>query len=397
MIPRRAPIPCLVVLVVLAWTAAAAEVPAGAEIAIRLSSKVTSNSSKPGDVVQAVVIAPVAAREEIVVPAGTVLTGVIREATPSKPGERAGLRLLFQQLAGKKFSARVLAVDNARESVDEAGRIVGIQESETITAQMDRGLEKLGGRAGRLAEFLQTAKSALLKKADVEIAYEPGVEMTLLVTECLEAGKLPASHLAGIDEEAELDSLVNRQPFQTRAGKPPTESDITNLMFIGSREQVQETFLAAGWATAAALSAAAKFETFRAIAEGRGYKEAPMSILLLEGKKPDLVFQKQLNTFAKRHHLRIWSRPQSFQGQPVWVSAATHDIGIEFSPENKTFIHKIDSRIDRERAKVVNDLVLTGRVGALALVGRPAVPRQSRNATGDQLETDGAMAVLGLK
>ena len=29
-----------------------------------------------------------------------------------------------------------------------------------------------------------------------------------------------------------------------------------------------------------------------------------------------------------------------------WVCAATHDIGIEFSEENRTFIHKIDPRID---------------------------------------------------
>ena len=119
-----------------------------------------------------------------------------------------------------------------------------------------------------------------------------------------------------------------------------------------------------------------------------------MSILLLEGQRPDLVFQKQHNTFAKRHHLRIWRRPVEFRGLPVWVCAATHDIGIEFSMENRTFIHKIDPEIDRERAKVVNDFLLTGMVKGLALVPRPAAPREGMNATGDQIRTDGAMAVL---
>jgi hypothetical protein len=122
-----------------------------------------------------------------------------------------------------------------------------------------------------------------------------------------------------------------------------------------------------------------------------------MSILLLEGKPPVLTFQKQNNTFAQRHHLRIWRRPDTFQGKPVWVCAATHDIGIEFSPENRTFIHKIDSYIDRERAKVVSDLLFTSLVRGLALVEREAVPKQSMNATGDKLETDGAMAVLLLE
>ncbi len=83
-----------------------------------------------------------------------------------------------------------------------------------------------------------------------------------------------------------------------------------------------------------------------------------------------------------------------FDGKPVWVCAATHDIGIDFSPEKRTFIHKIDSEVDHERAKVVADLLLTGHVKALSLVARPKAPRESSNATGDKLITDGAMAVL---
>jgi electron transfer flavoprotein alpha subunit len=42
------------------------------------------------------------------------------------------------------------------------------------------------------------------------------------------------------------------------------------------------------------------------------------------------------------------------------------------------------------------DLVFTGRVKALSLVERPNAPRQSENATGDKLETDGRLAVLVL-
>ena len=120
-------------------------------------------------------------------------------------------------------------------------------------------------------------------------------------------------------------------------------------------------------------------------------------MLLLDTKPPDLVFQKMNNTFAQRHHLRVWKRPDTFEGKTVWVIAATHDTGIEFSEQNRTFIHKIDSLIDRERAKVTNDLLFTGRVESVALVERPAVPQRSENATGDVLETDGMMAVLILQ
>ena len=138
------------------------------------------------------------------------------------------------------------------------------------------------------------------------------------------------------------------------------------------------------------------FETFQAIAEMRGYSEAPMSVLLLDGRPADFNYQKQNNTFAQRHHLRIWRTPESWKGQEVWVASSTHDIGIDYSAEGGTFIHKIDSQIDDERAKVVSDLIFTGAVKSLALVERPRVPNQSMNATGDKLTTDGRMAVLVL-
>ena len=400
---------CLLLWSLAVAAGTAVELPAGTEIQIRLRTKVASHQSRPEDRLQAVVIIPVLAAGQVAIPAGAELIGKIKEARPSGEGEqRAVLELDFGELSGAegkgtKLTAKVRAIDNGREQVDDGGRILGIKASETLSAQMDRALEKLGQRAARLAEFLQVAKSAVLRPADVEIVYEPGVEMTLELVKSVaveaagEEAMIAGKRLGAIRGEAELAALVNAQPFQTMAEKPPQPSDIMNLMFLGSREKLEAAFAAAGWATAALLDASSGLETFRAIVENRGYKEAPVSTLLLEGKKPDLVFQKQNNTFAMRHHLRIWKRPQSFDGQDVWVSAATHDVDIEFSPETRTFIHKIDSQIDRERAKVVHDLLLTGPVKGLALVERPAAPRESRNATGDKLETDGRMAVLELQ
>ena len=81
------------------------------------------------------------------------------------------------------------------------------------------------------------------------------------------------------------------------------------------------------------------------------------------------------------------------RGKSVWVIAATHDTGIDFSEQNRTFIHKIDSKIDRERAKVVNDLLFTGLVRGLSLVERD-LPSGLANATGDSLQTDGSIAVV---
>jgi hypothetical protein len=164
-------------------------------------------------------------------------------------------------------------------------------------------------------------------------------------------------------------------------------------MFLGSQEQIVSAFEKAGWSSAARLNSTSKLETFRAMAEDRGYKEAPVSTLLLDGAVPDLVFEKGNNTFAARHHLRIWRRPGRFHGQEMWVCSATHDTGIDYSEQDRTFIHKIDSQIDRERAKVVNDLLFTGLVRGLSLVGRD-IPAGLSNATGDSLQTDGSLAVI---
>jgi hypothetical protein len=105
------------------------------------------------------------------------------------------------------------------------------------------------------------------------------------------------------------------------------------------------------------------------------------------------VFEKANDTFAARHHLRIWRRPGQFGGQSVWVCSATHD-NIKFSDQQRTFIHKIDSNIDLERAKVVSDLLLTEMVQGLSLVQRAGLPEKMSNATGDALTTDSAMAVI---
>jgi hypothetical protein len=261
---------------------------------------------------------------------------------------------------------------------------------------LDQGINKVTEKYSGLGELLGTIKQAVLKPTDANIDYEPGVEMTIELTKPLTwTGDARGPNVRAVEPQNELASLVNEQPFRTRAAKPPKESDVTNLMFLGSRQELESAFQAAGWSTAEQLNAKSKLETFRAMTEQRGYKEAPVSVLFLDGRPPDLVFQKQNDMFNSRHHVRIWRRPVEFHGKDVWVCSATHDTGIDFSEESRTFVHTVDGQIDHERAKVVNDLLFTGLVNGLSLVDRPAVPASLVNATGDKIETDGRMVVVG--
>jgi hypothetical protein len=383
--------------------AMAQQAPVGTRIFIRLKSAVSTRSSKPADPVEAVVIAPVEANGRTAVAAGAVVRGTVEKvAQPSAAGERAALLLRFTSIetggARRAIVGRVESVDNARETVDDQGQINGILASETVGGRLDTGLSKLGEEYSGFADILSAAKNAVFQQASTDIGYPPGVEMTLRLAEPLDLppDKTPAAArgarpLAG---RAALAQRVGREPFQTMAQHPPQPSDITNLLVVGTEDALRRAFTEAGWSVAASLNPLSKFETLRALAEDRGYSEAPVSVLLLDGRPPDLVFEKTNNTFARRHHLRIWRRPGNFRGKPVWAVAATHDIGIDFSEAGRTFIHRIDSQIDRERDKVAGDLLFTGRVEGFDLVERPAVPRQDRNATGDNFETDGRIAVL---
>lgn len=387
--------------------ALAAQIPSGTQIQIRLTKELNTSTAKKGDVFEALVIAPVVVEGRIAMSAGATLTGHVKEVTAAvNPDDQAILALAFDAIRdtnGKKvdIAAQVSGIDNARESLDADGRIQGIVASKTGSGRLDQGIGKVAERYPSFAELLGTVKQVVLKDADANVDYKPGVEMTISLTKPLDwTGAVESPHVASIEPQDQLLRLVNGEPFRTATEKDQRPSDVTNLMFLGTREQIEDAFQKAGWTPAAKLSDQSKLETFRAMAEMRGYQEAPVSVLLLDGRAPDLVFEKINDTFAARHHLRIWQRPGKFNGpgefngKDIWVCSATHDTGISFSEQNRTFIHKIDPHIDLERAKVVSDLLLTGLVRGLALVQRNALPQNMSNATGDALQTDGSMATV---
>jgi hypothetical protein len=381
---------------------AAAEIPKGTQFQIRLTTAINTSTAKPKQVFEAQVIVPVVSGGRVVLGAGAKVSGHIQDVTAAvQPDDQAVLALAFDQISDSgghraTLAAKLVGIDNARESLDADGKISGIVASKTGSGRMDQGINKVAEKYPGLADVLGAIKETVVKPTDPNIDYEPGVEMIIELTKPLTwTATVSGLNVRGIEPADELSRLVNSQPFRTIAEKPPRPSDMTNLMFLGSEQDIVNAFQKAGWSTAAQLNSKSKLETFRAMAEQRGYQEAPMSTLLLEGRPPDLVFQKQNNTFAARHHLRIWRRPARFHGQEVWICSATHDIGIAFSEEDRTFIHKVDTQIDRERAKVVSDLLFTGLVQGIALVDRPDVPTKLFNATGDALETDGKMAVIG--
>ena len=131
--------------------ASALQVPVGTQVEVRLKSKVSSQTAKARDAVEAVVISPVVIGGAFLIPAGAVARGAVdKAATSAKPDELSTLTVTFNELefegAKHKIAARVASIDNARESVDEHGEIAGILASETLSGRLDAGLGKLAER-----------------------------------------------------------------------------------------------------------------------------------------------------------------------------------------------------------------------------------------------------------
>ncbi len=388
-----------------------ARVPAGTPLEIRLTDKVASETMHAGDAVHAVLIAAVILDGNVALPLMARVTGTVKQTRAASGTDRALLEITFNRIGAGTYetpmSAVVTGVENARETVDDKGVITGIDAGTTYGGRLNEGISKLenNDRFAGLAGILETAKQTLkIEDPNPNIDYDAGAELTLKLTAPLDwkgpvAG--PESKLQPFPNEAALPDLVNREPFRTTTppvnGMPGKPSDITNLMFIATEDALKTAFGKAGWALATQLNAQSKLETARALIEDRGYREGPMSLLMLDGQDPVMTWEKGNNTYASRHHLRLFRMPQTFDGKPVWVASSTQDTGIVFSDRDHTFIHKIDSDIDHERAKVVNDLLGTGMVRSLALVDRTGIPQGAMNATGDVLQTDGRMAVLLLE
>jgi hypothetical protein len=377
--------------------------PSGTVVDIRLTSAVSSQQPA-GTAVTAVVTTPVKVNGVPALAVGTKLTGKTGDVKAAAAEDQAAtVRMVFDKIqppgqAQQKLSAQLSSIDNARESVGTDGLVTGITASQTWEGRLNDGIGKLENNHPGLAGLLENARDAFVKKVDASISYPAGVDMQIKLTQSLSC-RPPAATTAipEIGNLAGLTTLIAAQPNRTSAGSPPTLSDLTNLAFLGTAEELQAAFKASGWFAAAERDQTSTMETARAIIEDRGYQEAPVSVLLLDGHPPDLVFEKQTNTFAMRHHIRIWKRPATFDGKDLWVAAATHDTGIDFSKESKTFTHKIDGNIDGERAKVTNDLTFSGYVAAASMVPRSNVPADISNATGDKLITDRMMSALELR
>jgi hypothetical protein len=389
---------------------------------VRLDASLTSYGSPAGTVFTATVISPLEIDGESIIPQGSVILGTVRRASAVGYGlrhERATLELAFHEYeladgACYPLGARLQFIENAREQVDSRGRIKGVLAASSpqgllrgiwywpgddFFSHSALGLTGLGGAlwshfslgpigaAGVLA-----ARYAAFSLPEPEIQLPAGTEMRLVATSIPEdAPRTPTLADPAINESLALWLQMQSRVVMRPDGAPA--GDIINLAFMGDAEELQNAFAAAGWVTAEPRTLHSVSTAYRAYNSMSGYSTAPVSTLLYQNAEPSVVFQKSFNTIAKRHHIRIW-HAGLFEGQEIWLGAATHDAGVGFQLRSRTITHRIDPQTDREREKVVTDLGFAACSERVSFLEGSTDATSVRNAG---IQTDGRLAVVRLR
>ncbi len=332
--------------------------------------------------------------------------------------ERAKMDLVFEDFVtadGQTFPlyAKLAAVDNAREQVTAQGAVRGViaagQPDQLIFGvwsspslqMLSHSLVGLTGVSHMISSALALGpvgtggmlalRLSLFRFPEPEIQYAPGTDMRLVVDQIKQQGlnELPDLPQAAPEGVAEW---IGKEPFVVDRRDSRPVSDIVNMAFLGSREQLTRAFAAAGWAEADPSSRKTATQALYAFNAMRAYATAPVSALLYKGTLPELVFEKSLNTITKRHHIRVWYAGV-VDGRELWLGAATHDTGAAFNLHSFRFTHAVDQNIDDERDKVTTDLRFAGCIDSEMRVDRPAA---AAGLSEGRTLTDGAATVLSM-
>lgn len=174
--------------------------------------------------------------------------------------------------------------------------------------------------------------------------------------------------------------------------------DRVNFIVVGSQDQVQAAFKAAGWVTVDRTNKDAILRGLFATFSKEAYVTLPMSELELFGRPQDLGYAQAdpLRVIASRHHFRIWKAPFTLDGMEVWAGAGTHDIGFDRDRRNNGITHKIDPNTDGERDYIRDSLAQTGMVVKSEYMTPTDPVTSAKTATGSGFTSDGRTIIIYL-
>ncbi|HKU53142.1 MAG TPA: LssY C-terminal domain-containing protein, partial [Nitrospira sp.] len=260
--------------------------PAGTTLEVRLSNATGSSISHPGDQIEGTIIAPISLAGQVVIPQGSRLIGSIERV------KRFGLGLkqvtatihyrfhTLQFLNGEAIPVHteVLEVETAKERVDIDGTVRGIHPAVSLSSSLALFTVPLLFAVPTVGVPVWGIKSMVAPSASPEIYFPSGTELILRLRTPIDV-RSSTKRLADVmpfspDEVNEVHHLLNGSPQRAQLGSRP--SDFVNLLFLGSREELDRAFHAAGWSQAERKSPMSLYRMYHALTRRAGYRRAPM-------------------------------------------------------------------------------------------------------------------------
>lgn len=172
--------------------------------------------------------------------------------------------------------------------------------------------------------------------------------------------------------------------------------DPINMVFVGSREDVIAAMLSAGWHPADPITLKSSLEIAAGTVFHRSYDDAPVSPLMLWGRKQDLTFEFPFGEDpSMRHHVRLWLAPEAdAAGRQLWAAGATFDRAVGLSHTTGQITHHIAPGTDAERDNILEDLRRAAAVQDISWIDGFQHERTGKNGGGDPYFTDGRLAVV---
>jgi hypothetical protein len=379
----------------------------GETLWVRLLQPVSSYSGKVGAKVRAMVIESPNCDGLEAIAAGTVAEGEIKAVRRVGMGlvhETATLELDFDRVVSSggsaiEISSRIAEIDNARETVKN-GVIHGVNATDTPQGRITSRLRHLPTWNPYSDLTLLAYRAAFPVFPEPEIYLPRGTDIKLrLATELRVPDEMRGAAQFDAPDEIERAAMEITAPTlpertTTRHGQA---ADFVNIALLGTAEQMDQAFRAAGWKHGDPTSTRSVMREMHAFLAFKSYPEAPVSRQLVDGEPVSATWEKSLNSYEKREHLRVWARNDVIERQTVWLGAMTRETGATLSLRQHKFIHHIDADVDAGRGMLVRDLNLAGCVAAVYYVNRPQMEHAALNATGDEMRTDGSLAVVQLK
>ena len=348
-------------------------IPDQTPVELQLSESVSSAHARPGDHVDFIVVREVNIEGFTVIRAGAVASGSV-----------TGVK-------GKRFLGIGGDVALKLDSVELAnGESVGLHARLNVKGR-SRTILMAAGMIVTGLVFLPATPILLLTHGHDSTVLK-STEITAYIdadTPVLSAGLQHSQ-----ERSSDLDTVMDYLPPRVFDAEG-REGDMLNLVLVGQREDLENSFERAGWVTTDKWNPIFVWHLFL-----HGTRDAtmPMARFFLFGRVQDYSYAlpEPGSIVSRRHHLRLWKTDHTLDGTPIWVGSATHDVAIEVAKRGRLIDHRIDPNVDAERDFVGIDLTNTSTISRQEYLQSADPVFQAETVSGQTYYSDSKVLLLDL-